>query len=103
MDNGTGDGGVPQWHQLQHQLLRQRSDQLIGPPTDPDEHPTIHVTITQHPLPDGGITLTLDHASDLADVHDLCTRIARACLDNDHHVTFTRTAPEHTDRTENRP
>jgi hypothetical protein len=82
------------WRQLQHQLLRQRGDVLLGRPTDPDDHATIRFTIIQLPLPDGGITVTLDHASDLADLYDLCSRVARACLDDDDHVTFTRPPPD---------
>jgi hypothetical protein len=88
---------IPQWHRLQHKLLCQRTNQLVGPPIHADERTTIRFTVTQLPLPDGGITVTLDHSGDLADVHDLCTRVAHACLNDDHAVTFGRTAPEHAD------
>jgi hypothetical protein len=91
---------IPQWRCLRHELLCQRGNQLVGPPTHVDEQSTIRFTVTQLPLPDGGITVTLDHAADLADVHDLCTRIARACLDDDCGVAFRRAAAEHTEPTE---
>jgi hypothetical protein len=41
--------------------------------------------------------ITLDDACNLADVYDLCARIARACLNDDDHVTFRRTVPDHTE------
>lgn len=94
-----GDIAAPQWRQLRHELLRQRTNQLIGPPNDGEEQPMIRFTVTQLPLPDGGITVAVDPACDLADVHDLCTWVARACLDDDHRVVFTRAAPDHPDHT----
>lgn len=74
-------------------LPRERTDHVIGPPTDPNEQSTIRFTATQLPLPDSGVTITLNNASDLADMYDLCTRIAHAYLDNDDGVTLSRTAP----------
>jgi hypothetical protein len=92
-----GDAIVSQTYAFQHKLLGQRTNQLVGPPTHADDQSTIRFTVTQLPLPDGGITVTLDHASDLADVHDLCLRVARACLDDDHAVTFSRAVREYTE------
>jgi len=88
-----GDVVVSQWRQLRHELLRQRTDRLAGPPTDSDERSAIRFTVTQLPLPDGGITVTLDPVCGLADVLDLCVWVSQACLDDDPSVIFTRAAP----------
>jgi hypothetical protein len=87
---------VPQWRRLRHELLCQRTDQLVGPPAGADEQSTIWFMVSQLPLPDGGITATLGSTCGLADVHDLCVRVAQACLDDDHLVAFSRAAPDHT-------
>ena len=92
-----GDDGVPQWQQLQHELLCRRTDQLIGPPANSGEHSAIQFTVTQLPLPDGEITVTLNPVSGLADVYDLCVRVAHASLDDDHRVAFTRVTSSHTE------
>jgi hypothetical protein len=94
---------VSQWRQCQHELLCQRTDQLVGPPTDADEQSTIWFMVTQLPLPDGGITVTLDNACGLADVHDLCARVASACLDDDRRVAFSRAVSAQTGRSRHRP
>ena len=89
----TGDPIVPQLRRLLHQLLCQRTNQLVGAPTNTEEEPTLRFAVTQLPLPDGSIIVTLDDACDLADVHDLCARIAGACLNDDKCVAFSRALP----------
>lgn len=91
-----GDVVVAQWRWLRHELLRRRTDLLVGPPGNADGESTLQLTIAQLPLPDGGIRVTVDNACDLADVHDLCTRVAAACLDDDHRVVFTRAVSNQT-------
>jgi hypothetical protein len=85
-----GNVVVAQWRGLRHELLRLRTEQLVGPPGNVDDEPALQLTITHLPLPDGGIRVTVDNACDLADVHDLCNRVAAACLDDDHRVVFNR-------------
>ena len=83
-----------QWRGLRRELLRQRTEQLVGPPSDADGETALQLTITHLPLPDGGIRVTVDNVCDLADVHDLCTRVAQACLDDDQRVAFNRAVPQ---------
>lgn len=84
---------VPQWRRLRHELLCRRTDQLVGSPAEADERSAIWFMVNQLPLPDGGIMVTLDSVCGLADVHDLCVRVVRACLDDDHRVAFSRAVP----------
>lgn len=93
-DTGTpAESSTPHWHGLRNMLLRQRTAQLIGAPADTGEHPELRFTIGHQPPPDSGITVTLDDTCDLADVHDLCQRVAAACLADDNQVSFARATP----------
>jgi hypothetical protein len=86
------------WLSWAHQgQCKARTNQLVGAPTQTGEHTAIRFTVTPLPLPDGGITVALDHAGDLADIYDLCTRIDRACLNDDHGVAFSRATSEPTE------
>ena len=86
----TGDPTVPQLQRLLHDLLCQRTNRLVGAPTNTEEEPTLRFAVTQLPLPDGSIIVTLDDVCNLADVHDLCARITNACLNDDERVAFAR-------------
>lgn len=90
----SADDPATHWRQLRNTMLRRRTEQLVGTPTNGDEHPELRFTIAYLPPPASGITVTLDSACDLADVYDLCGQVASACLDDNHHITFTRTTPD---------
>ena len=93
-----GDLTTPQWRRLQHTVLCQRTDRLVGPPANPTEESAMRFTVTQFPLPDGRIAVTMDDTCNLADVYDLCARVAHACLSDDDRVTFSRAvADQHGD------
>lgn len=71
------------WRLARHALLRERSDQLLGPPSGTDQQPTLRFIVTSRSVLVGGTTVELDSASTLADVHDLCRLIIDACLGGD--------------------
>jgi hypothetical protein len=77
-----------QWNTLRHMVLCARSTALLGAATDTSDQPTLAFAATS--FPNGDIVITVNGAVTLADVHDLCARTARACLDDDPHVTFER-------------
>ena len=82
------------WSQLRTIVLRRRTEQLVGAPTNDEEQPDLRFTVIHESPPASGITVTLDDACDLADVYDLCTQIAAACLDDDdRYISFTRATP----------
>jgi len=86
----SGDNGAPvvQWDQLRNETLRQRGTALLGPSTDPAGCPVLTCTATY--TPSGVIRVVVDPACTLGDVHDLMSRIARACLNDDGDVLFSR-------------
>ena len=86
------DTPAPHWLGLRTMLLRQRTVHLVGAPADTDEHPELRFAITHQPPPASGIAVTLDDVCDLADVYDLCQRVAAACLGDDDQVNFARAA-----------
>lgn len=93
--DGTGrpaDDPGPDWHQLRNTVLRRRTQWLIGTSGAVAEDAELSFTVTQQPAPGSGIAVTVDDRCDLADVHDLCRRVAAACLDDDSRVTFTRSS-----------
>lgn len=79
------------WHRLRNTVLRRRTERLIGAAGAVDEDAELRFTVTLQPAPASGIAVLIDDRCDLADVHDLCHRVAAACLDDDSRVTFRRT------------
>jgi hypothetical protein len=87
------DNGVPvQWGRLRHDALCARSGVILGAPRATTDEPTLTFIATNEP--NGDIIITVNEAATLADVHDLCVLAARACLDDDHRVTFRRANEE---------
>jgi len=84
----AANGGRIEWNALRHTVLCARSAALLGAPTDTTDQPRLTVAATS--FPNGNIIITVNGAVTLADVHDLCVRTARACLDDDPHVSFER-------------
>jgi hypothetical protein len=87
------DNTVPvQWERLRHEALRARSAVILGAPRATTDEPTLTCIATN--TPNGDIIITVHEAATLADVHDLCVLAARACLNDDHYVTFRRANEE---------
>lgn len=92
------DDPAPDWHQLRNTVLRRRTERLIPPATAVDEDAELRFTVVMQPAPDSGIAVTIDDRCDLADVHDLCRRVAAACLNDHAGVTFARSPGRETAR-----
>jgi hypothetical protein len=82
------NGRSIQWGTLRHEVLCERSVALLGAAMDTSDRPRLVVAATS--FPNGDIVITVSGAVTLADVHDLCVRAARACLDDDPQVSFER-------------